>query len=125
MWYRPIESMTDADYLSRWKSRCVINEAGCWVWQGWTTKNRNIKPGQRGYPWGGYRGTHGRLHRFVLAMEIGPLPKDMVVMHICDNPPCINPNHLRLGTHAENKLDSVRKGRARGPLKRALQGSYP
>jgi hypothetical protein len=39
---------------------------------------------------------------------------DLVVMHICDNPPCVNPEHLKLGTVLENNRDKARKGRARG-----------
>ena len=40
-----------------------------------------------------------------------PVPDGMVVMHMCDTPGCFNPNHLRVGTQAENIQDSVAKGR--------------
>jgi HNH endonuclease len=42
----------------------------------------------------------------------GPIPEGMVVMHLCDNPPCYRYDHLRLGTNADNMADMVAKGRA-------------
>jgi hypothetical protein len=43
----------------------------------------------------------------------GPIPKGMDVLHRCDNPPCINPEHLFLGTQADNNADRDAKGRCR------------
>lgn len=54
-------------------------------------------------------------HRYAWEQERGPIPDGMVVMHGCDNPPCVNVAHLSLGTQVENIADRVRKGRsARG-----------
>jgi hypothetical protein len=44
----------------------------------------------------------------------GEIPADTNVLHRCDNPPCVNPEHLFLGSQAENVLDMRQKGRARG-----------
>lgn len=55
-------------------------------------------------------GTHCVMYRDT----IGPIPDGLFVLHTCDNPPCCNPDHLWLGTAAENSLDMVTKGRARG-----------
>lgn len=52
-------------------------------------------------------------HRIAYRAAYGSIPDGMVVMHKCDNPPCMEPTHLTLGTHADNALDMVRKGRAR------------
>lgn len=52
-------------------------------------------------------------HRLAYHLVHGPVPKGMQVCHRCDNPPCISPDHLFLGTPLENTQDCVRKGRAR------------
>lgn len=51
-------------------------------------------------------------HRAAWALFIGAIPAGMVVMHTCDNPPCVRLGHLRLGRQAENVADMVRKGRS-------------
>ena len=53
-----------------------------------------------------------RLHRVAWeAHNAEPIPEGMVVMHSCDNPACINPNHLSLGTPKDNTMDMIAKGR--------------
>lgn len=78
---------------------------GCWIWQG----NRN----QLGY--GQFRvGRKGPVmtaHRVAWEIHNGPIPDGLIVMHQCDNPPCVNPDHLRVGTHKDNAQDCVAKGR--------------
>lgn len=51
--------------------------------------------------------------RVLWRMEIGPIPDGIQVLHRCDNPPCVNPAHLFLGTRADNMRDMMAKGRAR------------
>lgn len=50
-------------------------------------------------------------HRYVFTQCFGEIPEGLVVMHICDNPACIHPGHLTVGTHGDNVRDKEAKGR--------------
>jgi hypothetical protein len=79
--------------------------------------------------WTGAKDAHGygqagarlwgtrKAHRQEWIKANGPIPKEMMVCHSCDNPPCINVNHLFLGTQAENLQDMTHKGRRRNGVK--------
>lgn len=54
----------------------------------------------------------GLVHRLVYEEVNGPIPEGMVIMHTCDARACVNLEHLRLGTHADNQRDKAEKGRA-------------
>lgn len=82
--------------------------SGCWLWIGATKGNYGaIK----------VRGRKGmrRAHRVSYELHVGPIGSGLFVCHKCDVPLCVNPEHLFLGTRADNMLDMVRKGRNRGP----------
>lgn len=64
-----------------------------------------------GYGQIGVNGKSDRAHRVMFRIHKGEIPENMVVMHTCDNPPCCNPNHLKLGTQQDNILDMVAKKR--------------
>lgn len=85
-------------------------EGECWLWIGgrdsWGYGAINIKGKQTG------------AHRFAWELANGPISEGKFVLHDCpagDNPSCVNPAHLRLGTHAENMADRQRKGRCARP----------
>lgn len=78
--------------------------SGCRVWDGSLNK-----PG--GYGRISYMGKGWRTHRLAYLLLQGPIPEGMDLLHSCDNPHCINPNHLRPGTHAENIKEAYTKGR--------------
>lgn len=76
----------------------------CWVW---TSECVNKGYGRMKY------GTVRQLaHRISWELKNGPIPKDLQVLHQCDKPPCVRPDHLFLGTQKENLQDMLKKGRA-------------
>lgn len=77
--------------------------SGCHIWIG--GKN------QQNYGQFNAGGKQFRAHRFCYLTFIGPIPEGMFVCHSCDNPPCVNPDHLWIGTAKDNSDDKFKKGR--------------
>ncbi len=102
---------TAADkYLYDYQERfwAYVNKDGaCWEWTG----VRN----DYGYGLFGFGGRVYRSHRFAYQLTYGEFPKAICVLHRCDNPPCVRPDHLFLGTKLDNILDMRAKGRANDP----------
>src|ERR1035437_755093 len=87
----------------------VLMGDGCWPWAG----KIHVGTGYGVVYAGGGRGheREERAHRVAWALTFGPIPPGLSVLHKCDNPPCVNPDHLYLGTHQDNMADVVARGR--------------
>jgi hypothetical protein len=88
----------------------VEKSDGCWIWTG--KKNPRHDYGQFYVGWDGKRYVELRAHRAAWSLATGqPLPDSAHVLHHCDTPLCVRPEHLWLGTKADNMKDAAQKGR--------------
>ena len=84
-------------------SAVSITENGCWEW----SRRRDLE----GYGRLNVRGVRSTAHAESYKVHHGDIPTGLCVLHRCDNPPCINPDHLFLGTPEDNNADKFNKGR--------------
>jgi len=87
----------------RFLAKVIKNDEGCWEWKA-TTAN--------GYGQMKVDGVKCLAHRLSYELHKGPIAKGLVVRHKCDNKLCVNPEHLELGTHADNSRDMLERGRS-------------
>ncbi len=88
-----------------WPKVDKTGNKGCWQWTStldYTGYGRfHVSPQQRG----------AMAHRYSYELHYGSIPEGFDCLHKCDNPACVNPDHLFLGTHQDNMTDMVKKGR--------------
>ena len=81
----------------------------CWPW------TRGLHTQGYGRCWDTRVGKVRYAHRLVYELLRGPVPDHLDILHSCDNPQCVNPAHLRIGTHRENMIEKCEKGRSNTP----------
>lgn len=89
--------------------RNVQKGRDCWEWQG------TLRPDGYGVIWWDAASKLLRTNRLAWVLSIGDIPQGLKVCHKCDNPKCVRPDHLFLGTDADNMDDMRRKGRGSKP----------
>lgn len=94
-----------------WERVAVEDADMCWEWTGGRTSSKWVNYGK-------FTDEDGKTvmaHRYSWLIHYGPIPDGMFVLHHCDNPICVNPAHLFLGTHEDNMRDMVAKERQSRP----------
>jgi hypothetical protein len=94
----------DAEFFTK---VTIVGE--CWEWKGKRQRPSRVSPG--GY---GIVRRFGRAlfaHRYAYELRVGPIPSGTLILHSCDNPPCVNPDHLSVGTQSKNIADMWARGR--------------
>lgn len=110
--HKPIPKLSDNDTVRFWKKVNVLDETHCWDWKGYKRK---------GY--GCFQIRINKKNKNFIATRISYFihneicPPEKIVLHTCDNPSCVNPNHLRLGTNKENTQDMMCKNRGKQQFK--------
>lgn len=103
-------------YLYFWHyTKCAFDDA-CWLWLGCRSQNYGM--------FGLYKRGMWKAHIVAYALARGIVPKKTCVLHTCDNPPCVNPAHLFLGTVQDNNRDRHSKGRSKGGDKHGIKNSH-
>lgn len=90
--------------VARFDEKWTLSDSGCWEWSHSTNK--------LGYGCFWFVDRTHQAHRVSYRLFKGPFNSALLVCHTCDNPSCVNPDHLFLGTNQDNCDDKIRKGRS-------------
>jgi hypothetical protein len=96
-----VTNSNDSPAIRFWSK--VIQGPECWTWRGSVSET--------GYGSFQYRNRKMGAHRAAYLMHVGEIPTGMIVCHRCDNPSCVRPDHLFVGTHKDNTRDMMAKNR--------------
>lgn len=104
---RPLPQISDPHVIATFEKRYEAEpNTGCWLWLGALFNN--------GYGQFRIESRTQLAHRVAFAIYKSAIPPKWHVLHKCDNPLCVNPSHLYLGTHQQNMEDRGKRGRSRG-----------
>lgn len=96
--------MNESDLARFWEKVAIADDAACWLWL--------ASKDAEGYGQFMAQRKRHRAHRFAYAASVGPIGPGLLVCHSCDNPSCVNPNHLFCADQKTNVQDAKRKGRS-------------
>lgn len=105
----PRKRKTTTSIADRFWAQVDRSEGGCWTWR--------ARCDRAGYGMCVVERKSRYAHRVSYELTHGEVPVGLLVCHRCDNPPCVNPSHLFLGTHADNMRDMRLKGRGPPQMK--------
>ena len=103
-----IDFLTPERIASFWEKVDRQTQGDCWRWKAF----RN----PMGYGMFGVKRDVRLAHRIAYELTYGEIPEGMCVLHRCDNPSCVNPSHLYLGTRTDNNRDKLLRGRVYRPV---------
>jgi hypothetical protein len=107
-----MKARSHSTFLDRFVARTRKSSTGCVEWQSFVNR-------------GGYgrlyqKGKMHLAHRVSFELFSGPIPDGLCVLHQCDNPKCVSPSHIRLGTYRDNALEMYARGRGRTNFSRGV-----